>query len=617
MKANCINAQRLTAYGDACSCWTATPAAHHHTLQRVPQIMSLNSICDSLTHAEKMSMLKQPKHKGEIQCPPQRKRKKKHSHSGPRNRALTDGFTVMTNSTDPMHLAESTNAPHVNYSRNRMYKFHDLDPGQHRWITGAHPEVLQPDRRVVLGIDFGNISGPLQNRPMSLPRRMNSFNPSIAAAPAGLCPRCKYVAAVRVEPLHQCDRTSPLYLDQHRRTVAATAYFRGTALVVLDDDLRLLGHTWLISAPKHHIDNAEVLTRWTVPYDAADNFAPPWLVRLLDVRLFNIEGRLFATYACKACIGIMLIHVHGVATPDGGVRQLRAFRQTDHAFSGTDKWARGRNQAFFEGRRSPGGPREVLVQPWLGLVGSFGAPEWTKATHLCREFWRHSCGTHPRGIHLTLDTIANRNINQHFTEDEKIAVSDYRKRLYRKKQPMFGDFSMVSNLSASLSSELSIGETVSTTTNLLRIGRTVNGARCEALLGIGHTHRGDGWCLEQKKRGRLGGCNRVPISQRFRIRWGFRYTQFLYTVDPRPPYPVLALSHEWCIASSQDPADCESIQFVGGAALRNASGGSQEVVVSYGVNDCEAKLATFKLERVWGMLKARPGFEACVPPSGY
>ena len=562
-------------------------------------------------------MLKQPKQNGQIQCPPPSKQKKRHSHHGTRNGALTDGFTVMTNSTDPKHLAEATNAPYRNYSRNRMYNFHGLDLGKHRWITGVHPEVLQPDRRVVLDIEFGNISGPMQNRPMSLPRRMNSFNPSIAAAPAGLCPRCKYVAAVRVEPLHQCDRTSPLYQDHNRRPVAANAYFRGTSLVVLDDELRLLGHTWLISAPKHHIDDAEVDSRWTVPYNAADNFAPPWLVRLLDVRLFNVEGRLFATYACKACIGIMLIHVHGVATPDGGVHELRAFRQTDHAFSGKDKWARGRNQAFFVGRRSPGGPREVLVQPWLGLVGSFGVPEWTKETHKCRKLWRHTCGTHPRGIYLTLDTIANRNINQHFAVNEAIPVSDYRKQLSAKKQPMFGDFSMVSNLSASLSGELSVGQTVSSTTNLLRIGQTVNGSRCEALLGIGHTHRGDGWCLEQKKRTGYPLCHRVPKSQRFRIRWGYRYTQFFYTVDPRPPYPVLALSHEWCFASSQDPADCESIQFAGGAALRDTSTGSQEVVISYGVNDCEAKLAVVKLERVWSMLKARPGFAACVPPSQY
>ena len=130
-------------------------------------------------------------------------------------------------------------------------------------------------------------------------------------------------------------------------------------------------------------------------------------------------------------------------------------------------------------------------------------------------------------------------------------------------------------------------------------------------------HRGDGYCLQQKKRG--SGCQRVPKRLAFKIRWGYRYTHFFYTVDPRPPYSILALSSEWCIASVQDPSDCESIQFAGGLSLRDATDSSStEIVLSYGVNDCEAKLAILKLDRVWRMLRPRTGQGAvCVPPSGF
>lgn len=358
----------------------------------------------------------------------------------------------MTNSVDPEHLAQATRGPHYNYSRSRMYKLANVvaalgaenirsanerealngamrDNGlssfsftQAQYINGARPQVWLPERLTPLTIDFGVISGPLSNRPMALPRRMNSYNPSIAMAPEGLCPRCKYAVALRVEPLHQCDKKSPLY-DVHREGVPATAYFRGTALAILDPMLQVLGHTWMITAPKHHIDDNEVGSRWTVPFNVSDNFAPPWGVRLLDVRLFNYGGRLFATYACKRCVGAILIHVYGDATSDGGVNHLRAFRQTDHSFSGSDKWAAGRNQAFFSASRTAGGHQELFVQPWLGLVGSFGVAQWEREVHTCLHWNRHYCGTHPVGISLSLDSIKNRAVNFHFDRNEQIPVS--------------------------------------------------------------------------------------------------------------------------------------------------------------------------------------------------
>ena len=86
--------------------------------------------------------------------------------------------------------------------------------------------------------------------------------------------------------------------------------------------------------------------------------------------------------------------------------------------------------------------------------------------------------------------------------------------------------------------------------------------------------------------------------------WGFQYTHFLYALEPHAPFRVIATSREFCVAAEQDTSDCESIQFVSGLAV--APGGST-LLLSYGVNDCEAKVSKMPLERVWRMLQPLRG----------
>ena len=160
---------------------------------------------------------------------------------------------------------------------------------------------------------------------------------------------------------------------------------------------------------------------------------------------------------------------------------------------------------------------------------------------------------------------------------------------------------MISDERAEFKRKVNVSSTLSATANLLRIATTVKGAHCEALLGIGHLHHGQGYCLQMAAKGKS--CGRVPKFFRSKIRWGFRYTHFFYTVDPRPPFGILAIAPEFCIASHQDPNDCETIQFAGGLALQ----GDDRLVVSYGVNDCEAKVGTILVDRVWGMLEPLRG----------
>merc|ERR1712061_207418 len=110
------------------------------------------------------------------------------------------------------------------------------------------------------------------------------------------------------------------------------------------------------------------------------------------------------------------------------------------------------------------------------------------------------------------------------------------------------------------------------------------------LLGVGHLQR-----------------IRTPFDQangdvkRFRRQAKSRtYHQFFYALRGEFPFDVVAVSTEWCVAMNgnfsahwrqvlaEDEEACEAIQFAGGLALR----GNDEVVVAYGINDCEADLLT-------------------------
>ena len=88
--------------------------------------------------------------------------------------------------------------------------------------------------------------------------------------------------------------------------------------------------------------------------------------------------------------------------------------------------------------------------------------------------------------------------------------------------------------------------------------------------------------------------------------WGFHYTHFFYAVEPHSPFRVVATSGEFCLAAAQDRSDCESVQFISGLTLATEPQGGQ-LHMSYGVNDCEAKVAAIKLHRLRRMLKPLDG----------
>ena len=380
------------------------------------------------------------------------------------------------------------------------------------------------------------------------------------------------------------------------------ASFKSTLIAVYDASWRQLGWTWLISSGpvQVHVPGTPVTAE--SPHDrveagVADGFTPPLLKQVWDARLLRYGHRLFATFNCLSCLpSLNLLHLTGDATPDGGVRHLRAWSQRLHPIF--RPWARGRNQAYFVS-----GDGRLMMQPWLGLVGSFGTPRFGNLTVRCdeRRGRRDQCGTTPLGREIAIDAI--------------VAM---------KKPPGRHRLRLVRNESLS-DLRVAGGHTLSTTAHLVPIRREA----CELLLGVGHLHRATGPTerklarLRGDRRGGLVAAGRPPQrrdSGSERFEFGSQYTHFWYALDPLT-LRIVATSGEWCLAAERDPRDCESVQFVSGVALDDvgrgggggSGGGGGDLVVSYGVTDCSAKVATVPLSGVWAALKPRDvwGKEMC------
>ena len=103
------------------------------------------------------------------------------------------------------------------------------------------------------------------------------------------------------------------------------------------------------------------------------------------------------------------------------------------------------------------------------------------------------------------------------------------------------------------------------------------------LVGVGHLHRGHRDTLMGR-----------PLPRKLAY-FGHHYTHFFYALDAAPPFAVRAVSGEWCLG------DCELIQYVSGMA-RTGGGGGEELLLSFGVNDCEARVARLPLAEVRRML---------------
>ena len=85
------------------------------------------------------------------------------------------------------------------------------------------------------------------------------------------------------------------------------------------------------------------------------------------------------------------------------------------------------------------------------------------------------------------------------------------------------------------------------------------------------------------------------------------YTHFFFALEDKPPFKILGVSREWCIAHpltlSEEAGQetlCEGVQFVGGLALLDGVGSkeddappgksNQTLAISYGVMDCDSRM---------------------------
>ena len=519
------------------------------------------------------------------------------------------------------------------------------------WLRGMRPAVLQLEGRAhargsnAFGPDLGvhPQSSTLHANATSWP--VHFFNPSVVKAPDGVCPRCAYVMSLRADCLHQCDASSP-----YATRKPGESFFRGTAILLLDSSLRRLGWTWLLNAPTNQVaplarpELADQLhgastIRFRARRGDADGFAPFHAAPVYDIRLMTYRGQLLATMVVPSGESLTLVQLQLTATPtaDGGVTQLRAWASS--RLLSMVPWAVGRNQALFS---SPG-TTELLVQPWFGVVGSVGSIEFERRRVACLlpnvdfQHWRRmeaagatralasrgtsnnasapriqrgsftDCGTHPSGTLIDLDVVSQIGI-----------PSPSRKRSKRVSQKLRLQLSLVANQTFDVLGTGLGARRISPTAHLLRIeGKRRDGSRCQALLGVGHLHRGDG--AKNHK-----GCHEGHCKARFwhssngwharqPFQFGYLYTHFFYTLHDRAPHRITATTGEFCIGAAQDTADCESTQFISG--IEHFGAGRDRLLLTFGVNDCEAKVGVVALRRIVHMLRAMPGeeAEACLP----
>ena len=169
----------------------------------------------------------------------------------------------------------------------------------------------------------------------------------------------------------------------------------------------------------------------------------------------------------------------------------------------------------------------VYIQPWLGLVASFGTPTFKSTRYLCmsRRVQRppgdmtlgadkNICGHTPLLQHLELESIANPEESslRNFKDRASIHPRHRRDMWHGDKWPpsppppppsppvqtdRFGRLVLLHNETGHMALRLK-RHRLSTTANLLHVAKKdTDGQRCGALLGVGHTRRREGDCTKE------------------------------------------------------------------------------------------------------------------------
>ena len=247
------------------------------------------------------------------------------------------------------------------YSAERLQHF----PPDAPHLRGLRPTTLQLDHVTGLDLPWGAMRGPSDVLSHQCRRYLanasyapRGYNPSVVRAPIGLCERCMFVAAVRVDAQHGCDAGGAIQRG-----------FAGTAILALDESLAVLAWTWWYNNPSIQMKGAAA---WGLEWDEPSTIFGqsgdskgqqrrgqplPWPQTQYDVRLLNVRGAILATHQCRHChaFSITLVQLHAdVHEASGRVERLMAWSDArrdilswhPHSNEGWSALA-GTNQALF------------------------------------------------------------------------------------------------------------------------------------------------------------------------------------------------------------------------------------------------------------------------------
>jgi len=114
---------------------------------------------------------------------------------------------------------------------------------------------------------------------------------------------------------------------------------------------------------------------------------------------------------------------------------------------------------------------------------------------------------------------------------------------------------------------------------MVYLDKKLTGAPDDVFLGVAHFHR------PQDR-------NANPYA-----RHGHHYTHAFFTITARPPFRLVGLSQEFVLPSLAED-DVEVIQFASGLEMDE-----RDIVIAFGINDCEAAATKFSLSYVQSLLR--------------
>jgi hypothetical protein len=99
-------------------------------------------------------------------------------------------------------MPHSYEAPWM-YQAPREFAAWNASSSSFRFLRQQRPSILHLPTISLSLPSLAPIAGPASLGPPASAKLFNTFNPAIARAPRNLCSRCKYLVAMRVDPLHQ------------------------------------------------------------------------------------------------------------------------------------------------------------------------------------------------------------------------------------------------------------------------------------------------------------------------------------------------------------------------------------------------------------------------------